>query len=315
MNRFARIIGTGSYLPSKILTNYDLESMLDTSDEWITSRTGIKQRHIISKKEENNTYLAEQAAINALKSANIDAKELDLIIVATSTPDKIFPATATILQHKIGANCPAFDIQSVCSGFIFALTTAEKYIKDGFNNVLVVGSDTLSSIIDWKDRSTAVLFGDGAGAVILTADNNTGILHTKICSDGSYLTSLQTTNNKINQHGFISMNGNDVFKIAVKTLSDLALITLKSTNTNITEIDFMVPHQANIRIITAVAKKINLPMEKVVVTINKHGNTSAASIPLALDIAVKDGRINKGNKLLLEGIGAGFSWGSVLLEF
>ncbi len=314
MSKFARIIGTGSYLPPKKLSNNDLEKILDTSDEWIITRTGIKERRIVE--EETTCDLAKIAANNALESAGINASDLDLIILATTTPDKIFPATATMLQTAIGASCPAFDLQSVCSGFIFALTTAEQYIKTGAaNKVLVVGSETLSRIVDWKDRSTAILFGDGAGAVVLSGDNQTGILHSKLFSDGKYLSSLQVSNNHINETGFIEMAGNEVFKIAVSRLSSLAEETLKECKMKTEELDWMVPHQANIRIISAVAKRIKTPMDKVVVTLDKHGNTSAASIPLALDTAVRDGRIKKGDKLLFEGIGGGFSWGSVLVQF
>jgi len=248
--------------------------------------------------------------------AGIDASELDLIILATTTPDKIFPATATMLQNQIGANCPAFDIQAVCAGFVFAMTTAQQYIENGIaNKVLVVGSETMSNLLDWQDRGTAILFGDGAGAVVLSSDAETGILHSKIYSDGRYLSSLQTTNTRINESGTIEMAGNEVFKIAVSKLSELAEEALQECNMTSEDIDWMVPHQANIRIISAIAKRIKLPMEKVVVTVNNHGNTSAASIPLALDIAVRDGRIKKSNKLMLEGIGGGFSWGSLLVEF
>ncbi len=314
MNKFARIIGTGSYLPPKIVTNDDLSKTIDTSDEWITSRTGIKERRIVTN--ESTCDLAVIAANNALEMSDINAAELDLIILATTTPDKIFPATATMLQKAIGANCPAFDLQSVCAGFVFALTTAEQYIKTGAaNKVLVVGSETLSRIVDWKDRSTAILFGDGAGAVVLEGSEETGILHSKLFSDGNYLSSLQVSNNTINETGFIEMAGNEVFKIAVNRLSSLAEDTLKACDMDSDELDWMVPHQANIRIISAVAKRIKMPMDKVVVTLDKHGNTSAASIPLALDTAVRDGRIQKGQSLLFEGIGGGFSWGSVLVKF
>ncbi|MDC9714214.1 MAG: ketoacyl-ACP synthase III [Gammaproteobacteria bacterium] len=314
MSKFARIIGTGSYLPPKVVTNDDLSKTIDTSDEWITSRTGIKERRIVTN--ESTCDLGVIAANNALEMSGINASELDLIILATTTPDKIFPATATMLQNAIGANCPAFDLQSVCAGFVFALTTAEQYIKTGAaNKILVVGSETLSRIIDWSDRSTAILFGDGAGAVVLSGSEETGILHSKLFSDGNYLSSLQVSNNRINETGFIEMAGNEVFKIAVSQLSSLAQDTLTACNLTSEELDWMVPHQANIRIISAVAKRINTPMSKVIVTLDKHGNTSAASIPLALDIAVRDGRIQKGHTLLLEGIGGGFSWGGVLLKF
>ncbi len=314
MANFAKIIGTGSYLPPKIVTNADLEKTLDTSDEWITTRTGIKQRRVVTT--QTTCDLAEIAANEALKDAGIEAKDLDLIILATTTPDKIFPATATMLQKAIGASCPAFDLQAVCAGFIFALTTAEQYIKTGaMDKVLIVGSETMSRIINWEDRSTAVLFGDGAGAVVLSGDDKTGILHSKLFSDGNYLSSLHVNNNVINEIGYIEMAGNEVFKIAVNRLSDLAEQTLKQANLSPQDLDWMVPHQANIRIISAVAKRIKTPMDKVIVTVDQHGNTSAASIPLALDTAVKDGRIKKGDKLLFEGIGGGFSWGSVLVEF
>ncbi len=314
MNRFARIIGTGSYLPPTIITNQDLSQTIDTTDEWITTRTGIKQRHRVTT--ESTCDLAKIASNNALEMAGIDASELDLIILATTTPDKIFPATATMLQQAIGASCPAFDLQSVCAGFIFALTTAEQYIKTGAaNKVLVVGSETLSRIVDWSDRSTAILFGDGAGAVVLSGSEETGILHSKLLSDGSYLSSLHVSNNFINESGFIKMTGNEVFKIAVSRLSLLAEQTLIDAGITTDELDWMVPHQANIRIISAVAKRIKTPMSKVIVTLENHGNTSAASIPLALDTAVRDGRIKKGDKLLMEGIGGGFSWGSILVQF
>lgn len=314
MNKFARIIGTGSYLPPKIITNDDLSKTIDTSDEWITTRTGIRERRIVTN--ESTCDLGVIAANNALEMAGTDASELDLIILATTTPDKILPATATILQKSIGANCPAFDLQAVCAGFVFALTTAEQYIKSGsVNKVLVVGSETMSRIIDWKDRSTAILFGDGAGAVVLSGSEETGILHSKLFSDGNYLSSLQTNNNYINETGFIEMEGREVFKIAVSHLSSLAQETLKACNMDSNKLDWMVPHQANIRIISAVAKRLNIPMDKVILTLEKHGNTSAASIPLALDIAVRDGRIKKGQNLLFEGIGGGFSWGSILVNY
>jgi len=314
MKKFARIVGTGSYLPPKIITNSELEKSLDTTDEWITSRTGIKERRIVE--DQNTCDLALEASINALEMAELKASEIDLIILATTTPDKIFPATATTLQDRIGASCPAFDIQAVCAGFVFALTTAQQYIENGVaKNILVVGSETMSKIVDWNDRSTAILFGDGAGAVVVSKDNNTGIKHAKLCSDGSYLSSLHVNNNGINETGTIEMAGNEVYKIAVNRLSDLAEETLKDCNMTSVDLAWMVPHQANIRIISAVAKRINLPMSKVILTIEKHGNTSAASIPLALDVAVRDGRIKKGDNLLFEGIGGGFSWGSLLVEY
>ena len=314
MKKFARIVGTGSYLPPRIITNSELEKSLDTTDDWITNRTGIKERRI--DENQNTCDLALEASIKALEMAELKASEIDLIILATTTPDKIFPATATTLQDRIGASCPAFDLQAVCAGFVFALTTAQQYIENGVaKNILVVGSETMSKIVDWNDRSTAILFGDGAGAVVVSKDNNTGIKHAKLCSDGSYLSSLHVNNNGINETGTIEMAGNEVYRIAVNRLSDLAEETLKDCNMTSVDLAWMVPHQANIRIISAVAKRINLPMSKVILTIEKHGNTSAASIPLALDVAVRDGRIKKGDNLLFEGIGGGFSWGSLLVEY
>ena len=314
MKNFARITGTGSYLPPKIVTNFDLEKTLDTSDEWITARTGIKERRIVTN--ESTCDLALEASLNALSMAEIDPQDIDLIILSTTTPDKIFPATATMLQNRLGASCPAFDLQAVCAGFVFALSTAQQFIENGSaKNILVVGSETMSKIVDWKDRSTAILFADGAGAVVLSADQNKGIRHSKLYSDGNYLSSLHVNNNRINELGTIEMEGNEVFKIAVNKLSEVAEETLTECNMTSEEIDWMVPHQANIRIINAIAKRIKLPLNKIILTLDKHGNTSAASIPLALDEGVRDGRIKKGDTLLFEGIGGGFSWGSILTEF
>ena len=314
MKKFARIIGTGSYLPPKVVTNFDLEKILDTSDEWITARTGIKERRIVT--DQNTCDLALEASIKALSMAKLKPEEIDLIILSTTTPDKIFPATATMLQNRLGASCPAFDLQAVCAGFVFALTTAQQYIENGSaKNILVVGSETMSRIVNWNDRSTAILFADGAGAVILSADKNIGIKHSKLYSDGNYLSSLHVNNKRINELGTIEMEGNEVFKIAVNKLSEVAEETLTECNMTSEDIDWMVPHQANIRIINAIAKRIKLPLDKVILTLDKHGNTSAASIPLALDTGVRDGRIKKGDTLLFEGIGGGFSWGSILLEY
>ena len=314
MKNFARITGTGSYLPPKIVTNFDLEKTLDTSDEWITARTGIKERRIVTN--ESTCDLAEKASLNALSMAEIDPQDIDLIILSTTTPDKIFPATATMLQNRLGASCPAFDLQAVCAGFVFAMSTAQQFIENGSaKNILVVGSETMSKIVDWEDRSTAILFADGAGAVVLSADQNKGIRHSKLYSDGNYLSSLHVNNNRINELGTIEMEGNEVFKIAVNKLSEVAEETLTECNMTSEDIDWMVPHQANIRIINAIAKRIKLPLDKIILTLDKHGNTSAASIPLALDEGVRDGRIKKGDTLLFEGIGGGFSWGSILTEF
>jgi len=320
---YARITGTGGYLPDNIMTNKDMEAFVDTSDKWIRERTGIEQRHI-ALEGQTTVDLAEAASRNAIEAAGIDASDIDLIIFATSTPDKIFPSSACILQARLGIHgCPAFDIQAVCSGFVYALTVAEKFIKSGSSKkALIVGAEVFSRILNWKDRGTCVLFGDGAGAVILEASEETGILSTHIHADGQYENLLWVP------HGvgdgfdqmkagkaFVEMKGNEVFKIAVNTLGQIVDETLAANHMMKSDIDWLVPHQANIRIITATAKKLKMSMEQVVVTVNKHGNTSAASVPLALDVAVRDGRIKENELLLLEAFGGGFTWGSVLLRF
>lgn len=319
---YSRIIATGSYLPEKVLTNFDLEKMVDTSDQWITERTGIKQRHIAA---ENQTTcdLAENAARNAIEAAKIDPQSIDLIIVATTTPDRVFPSTACLLQKRLDIHgSPAFDIQAVCTGFIYALDVADKYIKTGAaKRALVVGAETLSRVVDWTDRTTCVLFADGAGAVILEASEEQGILSTHIHADGSFA-NLLTTNGGVSElhpEGFdsvvIEMKGNEVFKVAVNTLGRIVDETLKANNMEKSDIDWLVPHQANIRIINATAKKLKMSTDHVVTTVQNHGNTSAASVPLALDTAVRDGRINRGEILLLEAFGGGFTWGSALVKY
>lgn len=313
---FSQIIGTGSYLPEKVLTNKDLEKILDTSDEWITSRTGIKQRHIIGKGQKTSD-IAYEAAKNAIISANIDKNDIDLIIVATTTPDKIFPSTACTLQNKLNINeCPAFDIQAVCSGFIYALSIADKYIKTGSaKNILVVGADTMSTITDYSDRGNAILWGDGAGAVILNSSDKAGILSTHIHSQGKYEEMLHVPRKKDkNKIEGIEMQGNQVFKIAVNTLDTIVDETLQANNLEKSNIDWLVPHQANIRILEATAKKLSMNMDKVIVTIDRHGNTSAASIPLALDEGVKEKKILPGHLILMEAFGGGFTWGSALIR-
>ncbi len=306
---YSNIIGTGSYLPKKILTNKEMESMVDTTDEWIYERTGIRQRHIGSE-EESTSYMGFEAAKEALKSANIKKDQIDLIIVATTTPDKVFPSTACIIQNLLNIKAPAFDISAACTGFIYALSIADVYIKSGLHkNVLVIGSDKYSDIIDWKDRTTCVLFGDGAGAVVLSEANQPGILSTNIQADGKYNNLLTVSND------YIEMKGNEVFKVAVKTLGNLVDETLKENKMKKSDIDWLVPHQANLRIISATAKKLSMPIEQVVVTVGEHGNTSAASIPLALDKAVKDNRIKRKQIVLLEAFGSGFTWGSALLRY
>jgi 3-oxoacyl-[acyl-carrier-protein] synthase-3 len=317
---YSRIIGTGSYLPEKILTNQDLESMVDTSDEWIRTRTGITQRHIAGA-DQTASDLAMYASQNAMKAAGVTSKDIDLIIVATTTPDMVFPSTACILQNKLGIeNCPAFDVQAVCSGFVYALATADMFVSSGkCRNALVVGSEIYSKILDWSDRSTCVLFGDGAGAVVLSQSNEPGILSTHLHASGSYSNILSVSGNisggKIQGNPYINMEGNTVFKFAVKVLEEVVQEAISKNNLQITDIDWLVPHQANIRIIQSTAKKLGIPMDKVVVAVDKHGNTSAASIPLALDIAVRDGRIQSDQLVLLEGVGGGFTWGAVLLRW
>ena len=317
---YSRITGTGSYLPLKVLSNNDLEKIVDTNDQWIQERTGIKKRHIIAGNE-TTTDLAVNAAEKAIEAADIENTEIDLIIVATTTPTRIFPSTASLVQERLGiSGCPAFDIQAVCTGFIYALTVADKFIKSGSaKKALVIGAESLSRIVDWSDRNTCVLFGDGAGAVILQASEETGILSTHIHSDGKYNTLLSVPTGPgsmdTDARPYIEMQGNDVFKIAVKTLSSIADETLSANNLSKKDIDWLIPHQANIRIIAATAKKLGMSMDQVVVTVDEHGNTSAASIPLALDVAVRDGRIQRGETLLLEAFGGGFTWGSVLLNF
>ncbi|HQR60960.1 MAG TPA: beta-ketoacyl-ACP synthase III [Methylophilaceae bacterium] len=315
---YSRIAGTGSYLPQKILTNADLERMVDTTDEWIFARTGIRQRHIAAE-DEYSSDLAEQAAKRAIESAGIAAQDIDLIIVATTTADRIFPSTACLLQHKLGiAGCPAFDVQAVCSGFVYALTTADQFIKSGMAKcALVVGAETISRITDWTDRSNCILWGDGAGAVILAASDEQGIISTHLHADGSYNDLLHVPRGATNQDckPTIQMEGNAVFKMAVNTLDAIVDETLGANGMEKAHVDWLVPHQANIRIIQATAKKLGMSMEQVVVTVGEHGNTSAASIPLALDVAVRDGRIKRGETILMEAFGGGFTWGSVLLKY
>jgi 3-oxoacyl-[acyl-carrier-protein] synthase-3 len=317
---YSRIAGTGSYLPEKVLTNVDLESMVETSDEWITDRTGIKKRHIAAS-DETTTDLAFYAAKNAISAADLKPRDIDMIIVATTTPTRIFPSTAALVQQKLGIHgCPAFDIQAVCTGFVYALTIADKFIKSGSaKNVLVIGAETLSRIVDWTDRNTCVLFGDGAGAVVLQASAEPGVLSTHIHCDGSFNNLLHVPTGPgsaiTEDPAYIEMQGNEVFKVAVKTLSKIVDETLEANQLDKHDIDWLIPHQANIRIIAATAKKLSMSMDSVVVTVQDHGNTSAASIPLALDVAVRDGRIKRGETLLFEAFGGGFTWGSALIKF
>lgn len=320
---YSRIIGTGGYLPEKVLTNADLEKMVDTSDEWIRERTGIQQRHIAAEGQ-TTCDLAEQATIKAIEMAGIDASTIDLIIVATTTPDKIFPSTACLLQQRLAIHgCPAFDVQAVCSGFVYALSVADQFVKTGMSKrALVVGAETLSRITDWSDRNTCVLFGDGAGAVLLEASEQPGILSTHIHADGQYeeLLHVPSGPSKLPSTDAIAersmqMKGNEVFKMAVNTLSRIAKETLEANDMQKEDIDWLIPHQANLRIINGTAKKLKLTAEQAVVTVHKHANTSSASVPMALDEAIRDGRIQRGQTLLLEAFGGGFTWGSALIKY
>lgn len=324
MTVYARIAGTGSYLPEKILTNAELEKIVETSDQWIRERTGIQQRHIAAEGQ-TTVDLAEQAALRAMEAAGVSAAELDLIVMGTTTPDIIFPSSACLLQARLGANgCPAFDVNAACSGFIFALTTADKFIRSGAaKTVLVVGAETLTRMLDWSDRNTCVLFGDGAGAVVLKADAETGILSTHLHSDGGKKELLYTPVGV--SAGFdpaatnvglrVLMAGSDVFKHAVKALDSVVDEALQANGIEKTELDWLIPHQANLRIIEATAKRLAMPMDRVVLTVHKHGNTSAASVPLALDEAVRSGKVQRGQLVLMEAFGGGFTWGSALMRY
>lgn len=318
---YARIVGVGSYLPGQPVSNDDLVRRgVDTSDEWIVTRTGIRARHIADE-DVKSSDLALEASRRALQDARVEAADLDLIIVATSTPDYIFPSTACLLQSKLGnAGAMAFDVQAVCSGFVYALTVAEKFIRSGSHKkVLVVGAEVFSRILDWNDRATCVLFGDGAGAVVLEASEQPGILASAAHADGSHHGILAVAGNvcggKVTGDPFLRMDGQAVFKFAVRVLSEVAKECCAEAGIDSHEVDWLIPHQANVRIIEATGKKLGLDMNKVVVTVDKHGNTSAASVPLALDAAIRDGRIQRGQKVMLEGVGGGFTWGAVLLEF
>jgi 3-oxoacyl-[acyl-carrier-protein] synthase-3 len=321
---FSRIAGTGSYLPEKVLTNDDLSKIVDTSDEWIAARTGIRQRHIAAEGETTGD-MAYHASVRALEAAGVDATELDLIVLGTTTPDLVFPSTACLLQHRLGADgCAAFDVNAACSGFIYALAVADNFIRSGSaKTVLVVGSETLTRMVDWTERTTCVLFGDGAGAVVLKADAETGILSTHLHADGGKKellwnpvgVSVGFNVNEKNAGVRIHMAGSEVFKYAVKALDSVVEETLQANGLDRHDIDWLIPHQANLRIIEATAKRLDMPMERVVVTVDKHGNTSSGSVPLALDAGVRSGEIQRGQLLLLEAFGGGFTWGSVLLRY
>ena len=320
---YAHIAGTGSYLPKKILTNADIEKLVDTSDEWIRTRTGIEQRHVVEEGE-TTTDLAEQAALRAMQAAGVGPGDIDLICVGTTTPDLVFPNVGTLLQSRLGIHgCPAFSLEAACASFVYALSVAEKFVLTGAANcALVIGADTLTRIVDWTDRSTCVLFADGAGAVILKPSAQPGILSTHLHADGRYKDLLQfpdgvSSGFKLVREGRagVQMKGNEVYKVAVNTLGNLVTETLAANGVAQGEVDWLIPHQANIRIIEAIARKLDMPRERVIVTIRTQGNTSAASVPLALDTGIRDGRIKRGQLLLLEAFGGGFTWGSALIRY
>ncbi len=322
MTHYAKVLGTGGYLPEEIRTNDHISQTVDTSDSWIYERTGIKSRRIAGANETASS-MAEIAARQAISTAQINPEEIDLIIVATGTPDRVYPSTACLLQHRLGIkNCVAFDVQAACSGAIYALSIADQYIKTGaVKNVLIVGSEICSRIVDWTDRGTCILFGDGAGALLLGASDEAGVLSTHIYSDGSYEDMLYCPNPQVateaskHEAGTISMRGNEVFKMAVNTLERIVDETLEANNMEKSDVDWLVPHQANIRIIAATAKKLKMSMDQVIVTLEEQGNTSSASVLLALHEGVSDGRIQRGQVVLLEAFGAGFTWGSALIKY
>jgi 3-oxoacyl-[acyl-carrier-protein] synthase III len=319
---YSRIVGTGKYLPARVLTNFELEKMVDTTDEWIRTRTGIEHRHIAAD-DEATSDLAYRAALAAIEDAGLAPSDIDMIVVGTTTPDLIFPNVACLLQEKIGIRgCPAFSLEAACSGFIYGLVVADQFLRTGqARRALVVGAETMSRIIDWTDRETCVLFGDGAGAVVLEAGDEPGIIYSTLGADGRYRELLYASSGVSTRHrekgdvAALRMKGNEVFKVAVKTLENLVDDVMAKNGLEQGEIDWLIPHQANIRIISATAKRLEMPMERVILTVREHGNTSAASVPMALDTAIKDGRIKRGDLLLLEAFGGGFTWGASLVRY
>jgi len=320
---YTKIVGTGRYLPEEVLTNFDLEKMVDTNDEWIRSRTGVERRHRVAP-DQTTSDMCVEAAKKAIDDAGIDVTDIDMVIVGTTSPDLVFPNCATLVQHRLGIPaCPAIGMEAACTSFIYALTTADKFIKAGEAKcVLVIGAECITKLVDWNDRNTCVLFGDGAGAVIVKPSEEPGILATHLGADGQYKDLLYYpvgVSKELHKAGTdeasIMMTGNEVFKVAVKTLGNVATEVLEKAGVEQSELDWLIPHQANMRIIQATAKRLNFPMEKVVLTVQDHGNTSAASVPLALDVAVRDGRVKPGQLVLMEAFGGGFTWGSVLMRF
>jgi len=320
---YSRIIGTGRYLPERVLTNADLEKMVDTTDEWIRARTGIERRHIAAE-DEATCDMAESAARRAMKAAGVTAKDIGMVVVGTTTPDQVFPNVGCLLQERLGIHgCAAFSVEAACTGFIYALGIADKFIRTGeITTALVIGAETISRMVDWTDRTTCVLFGDGAGAVVLQADDEPGIISTHLHADGKYKDLLyfpsgvsKKSKDFLSGNDTLVMRGNEVFKVAVSTLGRIVDETLAANDLDKHDIDWLIPHQANMRIIQATAKKLDMPMDRVIVTVHEHGNTSTASVPMALDLAVRDGRIQRGDLLLLEAFGGGFTWGSALIRY
>lgn len=320
---YTKIVGTGRYLPEKILTNFDLEKMVDTSDEWIRTRTGVERRHVV-RDDETTSDMCVEAAKVAIEDAGVDVTDIDMVLVGTTSPDLIFPNCATLVQHRLGIPaCPAIGMEAACTSFIYALTTADKFIKTGEAKcALIIGAECISKLVDWTDRNTCVLFGDGAGAVIVKASDEPGIIATHLGADGQYKELLYYpvgASKELHKAGTdeagITMRGNEVFKVAVKTLGNVATEILEKAGIEIDALDWLIPHQANLRIIQATAKRLKLPMEKVILTVQDHGNTSAASVPMALDVGVRDGRVQRGQLVLMEAFGGGFTWGSVLMRF
>ena len=320
---FSRIAGTGHHVPERVLTNADLEKMVDTTDEWIRTRTGIERRRIAAD-DETTATLSLHAARKAMEAAGVTGADIDFIAIGTTTPDLVFPNVGCLIQEELGVGaCPVISLEAACTGFVYALSVADQYMRSGTAKcALVIGAETLSRIVDWEDRNTCVLFGDGAGAVVLKPDAETGILSTHLGADGRYRDLLcmpagpsRRLNDVVRGEAFIQMAGNEVFKVAVRTLENIVDVTLEANDIEKNDIDWLIPHQANIRIIQATAKRLGMPMEQVVLTVQDYGNTSAASVPMALDTAVRDGRVQRGQMLLLEAFGGGFTWGSALLRF
>ena len=320
---YTKIVGTGRYLPEKILTNFDLEKLVDTSDEWIRTRTGVERRHVV-RDDETTSDMCVAAAKIAIEDAGVDVTDIDMVLVGTTSPDLIFPNCATLVQHRLGIPaCPAIGMEAACTSFIYALTTADKFVKAGEAKcALIIGAECISKLVDWTDRNTCVLFGDGAGAVIVKASDEPGIIATHLGADGQYKELLYYpvgASKELHKAGTddagITMRGNEVFKVAVRMLGNVATEILEKAGVDKDELDWLIPHQANLRIIQATAKRLKLPMEKVILTVQDHGNTSAASVPMALDVGVRDGRVQPGQLVLMEAFGGGFTWGSILMRF